>query len=175
MDKELAVRIEEWYEHDDTMGHRQLAVLLRTGKNRVKRGMRKYGLCARRKRKTYVYPGKAAVTAPHLLRNGEMSGEAEIVFSDIFEVRLADASKGRGCFALRKRTRQILGMACDYHMRADLVISTIDALTFAAAPCIWQSEKAHPIWSGTNAPTAVATRLSAVDESCWDAHRQRLC
>jgi len=56
-------------------------------------------------------------------------------------VRLADGSRVRGCFALRKRTRQILGMAFDYHMRADLVTSTIDTLTFAAAPCIWHSEQ----------------------------------
>ena len=56
-DKALAVRIEEAHEKDDTMGHRKLAALLGTGKNRVKRVMRKYGLAARRKRKKYVYPG----------------------------------------------------------------------------------------------------------------------
>jgi putative transposase len=99
LDKELAVRIEEWHEHDDTMGHRKLAVLLGTRKNRVKRVMRKYGICARRKRKTYVYPGKAAVIAPNLVQGIEQFCDPEIVFSDIFEVRLADASKVRGCFA----------------------------------------------------------------------------
>lgn len=135
------MRIEEWHEQDDTMGHRKLAVLLGTGKNRVKRVMGKDGICARCKRKKYVYPGKSAVTAPNLVRKGEASGEPEIVFSDIFEVRLADDSKVRGCFALRKRTSQILSMAFDYHMRADLVTSTIDTLTFAAAPCIWQSDQ----------------------------------
>ncbi len=53
MDKELAVRIEELHEQDDTMGHRKLAALLHTGKNRVKRVMHKYGIAARRKRKRF--------------------------------------------------------------------------------------------------------------------------
>jgi putative transposase len=51
MDKQLAVRIEQLHEKDDTMGHRKLAVMLATGKNRVKRVMRKYGIAARRKRR----------------------------------------------------------------------------------------------------------------------------
>lgn len=63
LDKALAVRIEEAQEKDDTLGHRKLAVLLGTGKNRVKRVMRKYGLAARRKRQKYIYPGKAAILA----------------------------------------------------------------------------------------------------------------
>lgn len=71
MDKALAVRIEELHELDDTMGHRKLAVLLATGKNRVKRVMHKYGIAARRKRKKYVYPGKASQVAPNLLRMPE--------------------------------------------------------------------------------------------------------
>lgn len=71
MDKALAVRIEQWHEKDDTMGHRKLAVLLGTGKNRVKRVMRKYGICARLKRKKYVSPGKASQVAPNLLRESD--------------------------------------------------------------------------------------------------------
>ncbi len=142
MDKELAVRIEQWHEKDDTMGHRKLAVLLGTGKNRVKRVMHKYGIAARRKRKKYVYPGKASQIAPNLLREPEESIHREIVFSDILEVRLADASKVRGCFALRKCTRQILGMAFDYHMRADLVTDTIQTMTFEPPPgSIWHSDQ----------------------------------
>jgi putative transposase len=45
-----------------------LAVLLKMGKNRIKRVMKKYGLAARRKRKKYVYPGKASSIVPNLLR-----------------------------------------------------------------------------------------------------------
>jgi hypothetical protein len=59
-DKRVAVAIEQWHDLDDTLGHRKLAVLLGMGKNRVKRVMHKYGLVARRKRKKYVYPGKAS-------------------------------------------------------------------------------------------------------------------
>ncbi|HEX9132696.1 MAG TPA: hypothetical protein VF844_10415 [Ktedonobacteraceae bacterium] len=40
-DKKVAMAIEEWHEQDDTMGHRKLAALLKTGKNRVKRVMKK--------------------------------------------------------------------------------------------------------------------------------------
>jgi putative transposase len=32
----------------------------------------------------------------------------EVVFSDILEVKLADGTRVRGCFALRHRTRQVL-------------------------------------------------------------------
>jgi putative transposase len=49
-DKELAVRIEAAHEKDDTMGHRKLAALLGTGKNRIRRVMHTYGIAARRKR-----------------------------------------------------------------------------------------------------------------------------
>jgi putative transposase len=140
MDKALAVQIETWHETDDTMGHRKLAVLLGTGKNRVKRVMRKYGIAARRKRKKYVYPGKASQIAPNLLLDLD-EHQREIVFSDIFEVRLADGSRVRGCFALRKLTRQILGLAFDYHMRADLVTATIQTMTFQVPGSIWHSDQ----------------------------------
>ncbi len=46
-DKQVVVSIEAWHEKDDTMGHRKLAVLLKMGKNRVKRVMKKYDIAAR--------------------------------------------------------------------------------------------------------------------------------
>ncbi len=141
LDKALAVEIEQWQEHDDTLGHRKLAVLLKTGKNRVKRVMHKYGLAAHSCRKEYVYPGKAAQTAPNLVRELEPDSEQAVVFSDIFEVHLADRSRLRSCFALCKQTRQILGMAFDYHMRADLVTSVIDTLLFQTSRTIWHSDQ----------------------------------
>jgi putative transposase len=67
-DKQVAVAIEQWHERDDTLGHRKLAALLHMGKNRVRRVMHKYGIEARRKRKKYVYPGKASEIAPNLVR-----------------------------------------------------------------------------------------------------------
>ncbi len=39
-DKKVALAIEAWHEQDETMGHRNLAALLKTGKNRVKRVMK---------------------------------------------------------------------------------------------------------------------------------------
>lgn len=83
-DKQVATAIEQWHEQDDTMGHRKLAALLKTGKNRVKRVMKKYGIAARRKKKRYVYPGKASSIVPNALRDPQTSAETEVMFSDIF-------------------------------------------------------------------------------------------
>jgi putative transposase len=142
LDKALAVRIEAAHEQDDTMGHRKLAALLGTGKNRVKRVMRKYGLMARRKRQKYVYPGKASEIAPNKLREEGMDLQAhEVVFSDILEIKLSDGTRVRGCFALRHRTREVLGIAFDYHMRAELVMDAIQTLTFEGTEPIWHSDQ----------------------------------
>jgi putative transposase len=140
-DKAVATAIEQWHEQDDTMGHRKLAVLLKTGKNRVKRVMKKYGIAARRKKKRYVYPGKTNSVVPNRLRDEKTPADVEIVFSDIFEVHLADRTKVRGCFALRKHTRHILALAFDYHMRADLVVSTIEMIAFSVPGMIWHSDQ----------------------------------
>ena len=155
----MAVAIETWREHDDTLGHRKLAVLLKLGKNRVKRVMKKYGIEARRKRKRYVYPGKASSIVPNLLRepkknalnasetssdeNGTNSvkGSPEVVFSDIFEVCLADRTKVHGCFALWKKTRHILALAFDYRMQAELVVSTIHQMQFDVPGSIFHSDQ----------------------------------
>ncbi len=149
-DKEVAVVIETWQEHDDTMGHRKLAVLLGMGKNRVKRVMKKYGIAARRKKKRYVYPGKASSIVPNLLREPQKNVEnvtnvsqpmPQVIFSDIFEVSLADRTKVRGCFALWKQTRHILSLAFDYRMQADLVVSTIEQMHFDMPGSIFHSDQ----------------------------------
>ncbi len=139
------------------MGYRKLGKLLHMGKNRVKRVMKKYDITARRKRKKYSYPGKASSIVPNLLRErksqteqaGEpiredqpdLAGLAEIVFSDIFEVQLADHTKVRGCFALWKQTRHILAIAFENHMRAELVVSTIDLIQHAIPGTIFHSDQ----------------------------------
>lgn len=124
-DKQVAVAIEQWHERDDTLGHRKLASLLHMGKNRVRRVMHKYGIAARRKQKKYVYPGKASEIAPNLVRELDPESLTEVVFSDMFEIKLADRTKVRGCFTLWKRTRHILGLAFEYHMRAELVTAAL--------------------------------------------------
>jgi putative transposase len=141
-DKALAVRIEAAHEKDDTMGHRKLAALLGIGKHRIRRVMRKYGIAARRKRKKYVYPGKATEIAPNKLREDAFEWvKNEVVFSDILQVKLVDGTRVRGCFALRHRTRQLLGIAFDYHMRADLVTDAIETMTFEVPGSIWHSDQ----------------------------------
>jgi len=85
--------------------------------------------------------GRRARWPPFLLRVPEQVQDKEIVFSDILEVRLWDGSRVRGCFALRKRTRAILGLAFDYHMRADLVTDTIQTMTFEVPGSIWHSDQ----------------------------------
>ena len=77
----MAVAIEEQHEYDDTLGHRKLAALLQVGKNRVKRVMHKYGISARRKKKRYIYPGKAAQIAPNLVRELKEEATTEVLFS----------------------------------------------------------------------------------------------
>ncbi len=121
--------------------HRKLAALLKMGKNRVKRVMKKYGIAARRKKKRYVSPGKASSIAPNLLRNPQTPAEQEVLFSDIFEVHLADRTKVRGCFALWKRTRHCLSLAFEYHMRADLVVATIELVQFSVPGMIFHSDQ----------------------------------
>src|SRR5262249_49466365 len=65
----------------------------------------------------------------------------EVVFSDIFEVTLADRTKVRGCFALWKRTRHILSLAFDYRMQAELVVSTINQMSFEVPGSIFHSDQ----------------------------------
>ena len=140
-DKQVAVAIEQWHQIDDTLGHRKLARLLQMGPNRVRRVMRKYGITARLKRKKYVYPGKASQIAPNLVRELDPQSLTEVVFSDIFEVQLADRTKVRGCFTLWKRTRHILGLAFEYHMRAELVTAALHTLHFEMPEAIFHSDQ----------------------------------
>lgn len=158
-DKKVANAIEAWHEKDDTMGHRKLGKLLHMGKNRVKRVMKKYGIAARRKRRKYVYPGKAKSTVPNLLHHPEkipeqlvqqvggaleqaaLPGLEDVLFSDIFEIKLADQSRVRGCFALWKQTRHILALAFETHMRAELVVNTINVINHVIPPAIFHSDQ----------------------------------
>lgn len=59
-DKKLVVEIERIHEEDDdTLGHKKLAPLLHTGKNRVLRVMKKYGIKPRKRKNKYYYGGKS--------------------------------------------------------------------------------------------------------------------
>jgi putative transposase len=126
--------------------HRKLAGLLHMGKNRVKLVMRKYGITARRKKKRSVYRGLTAHIAPNVVLELKEDADSEVLFSDIFELQLADGYKVRGCFALWKRTRHILALTFDYRMQAELEVSTVKSLQFCVPDMIWRQS----IWSGTD-------------------------
>ena len=156
-DKQVAVAILEWHEIDDTLGHRRLAALLRMGKERVRRVMHKYGIVARRKRKKDVYPGKATVLAPNLVRQLEPDSATEVVFSDIFEVKLADGCKVRGCFVLWKRTRHVLALAFDYGMPATLVGASVNMMYFAVPDAIFHADQGKQLG-------AITTQVALLEE-----------
>lgn len=129
-------------EEDDTLGHKKLAPLLRTGKNRILRVMKKYGIKPRIPGKKYHYPGKSDIVFDNLANDPAVQLEViGIIFSDIFEFKLADGTRIRGCFALKKETRQILSLIFDYSMRADLVVTTIKRIDFVDPENIWHTDQ----------------------------------
>src|SRR5260370_6532116 len=148
------------------MDHRTLAALLRTGKDGIRRVMHTYGITAQSLRKKYVYPGEATEIVPNKLREEafEWVGN-EVAFSDILEVKRADGTRVRGCFALRHRTRQVLLIAFDYHMRADLVTDAIETMAFEVPGSIWHSEEAQTLWGGPDPLLALAKRRMSLSMS----------
>lgn len=149
-DKKLAVAIENIHEEqDDTLGHRKLAPLLHTGKNRVLRVMKKYGIKARKRSKKYQYPGKSETVFDNLANDTLIKlSMIDIIFSDIFEFKLMDGSRIRGCFALQKNTRQILSLVFDYSMRAELVVTTIQRIDGIDPKSIWHSDQGKQYGAG---------------------------
>jgi putative transposase len=142
-DKCLVEEIEKIHEEeDDTLGHKKLAPLLKVGKNRVLRVMRKYGIKPRKRNNKYHYPGKSDNVFDNLANDPEVQLNAVgILFSDIFEFKLSDGTRVRGCFALKKETRQILSLIFDYSMRADLVVTTINRIDLVDINSIWHSDQ----------------------------------
>lgn len=142
-DRVLAYEIERIHQtDDDTLGHRSLAHMLKTGKNRVRRVMKKYDIEARRPNKRYWYVGKSDLVHENLANDSVCQMLAEvIIFSDIFEVKLADGSKLRGSFALRKDARQILSLVFDYSMGQELVQSVINHLDSQEMLALFHSDQ----------------------------------
>jgi len=149
-DKKLSVEIERIHEDDDdTLGHKKLAPLLNTGKNRVLRVMKKYGIKARKRSKKYQYAGKSDTVFENLANDAEVQLSAVgIVFSDIFEFKLSDNTRVRGCFALKKETRQILSLVFDYSMKADLVVTTIQRIDVVDPKSIWHTDQGKQYGAG---------------------------
>lgn len=149
-DKALAVAIEKIHEEeDDTLGHKKLAPLVGAGKNRVLRVMKKYGIKPRKRSRKYQYGGKSATVFDNLANNLDIQLETVgIVFSDIFEFKLAEGTRVRGCFALQKETRQILSLIFDYSMRADLVVTTIKRIDVVDPESIWHTDQGKQYGAG---------------------------
>jgi transposase InsO family protein len=63
------------------------------------------------------------------------------VFSDILEIKLANRTRVRDCFTLWKRTRHILGMAFEFHRRAECVTTALHTLAFEVPDTIFQSDQ----------------------------------
>lgn len=129
VDNKVRQEIEKIYETDDTLGCRKLAKMLETSKNRVYRVMLKYGIKPRRKRRAYKYPGRADDIVENKLLKKDVI-ENTVLFSDIFQFRLADGSWVYCCFVLRKKTRQILSFCYSWGMRAELVSESIKRIDF---------------------------------------------
>jgi len=142
-DKALSVKIEQIHkDEDDTLGHKKIGSMLGIGKNKARRVMKKYGIEPRKRRKKYFYRGKSDKTFENLANEPEIIlSDYPIVFSDIFEFALSDQTKVRGCFALHKQTRQILSLAFDYWMKADLVTTTIERIDFTDKNTIWHTDQ----------------------------------
>ena len=141
-DKKTALKIEKQYEDDDTMGSRKLGNLLKCNRKKMQRIMKKYGISARRKKKKYQYAGKADKVFNNLANDPKIKKTREIIFSDIFEIKLADKTKVRGCFALRRKTRQLISMVFDYSMKADLVVDTLQRIDcMELEDVIWHSDQ----------------------------------
>lgn len=149
-DKALSVRIEQLHkDEDDTLGHKKVGPMLGTGKNRAKRVMKKYGIEPRKRKKKYFYRGKSDKTFENLANEKEIIlSDYPVIFSDMFEFKLTDGSAVRGCFALQKQSRQILSLAFDYWMKADLVTTTMERIDFKYAGSIWHTDQGKQYGAG---------------------------
>jgi transposase InsO family protein len=128
-DLRLRNQIVDLHEIDDTLGSRKLAILLGRSRISVSRVMLKYGIEPRRKKPAYRYPGKAEdVVANKLLNATNLDPEAEVLFSDILQFRLADRTWVYCCFVIRKITRQIIAFAYSWSMEASLITTNLGSL-----------------------------------------------
>lgn len=130
-DLQLKNAILKWYEKDDTLGSRKLSVLLGKSKGCMARVMIKYGIYPRRKRPAYRYAGKANDIVDNRLLKQLYANHA-VLFSDIFQFRLADRSWVYCCFIIRRKTRQILAFCYSWGMCAELVVDSLERVDLVA-------------------------------------------
>ena len=111
--------------------------------------MKKYGIKARKRSKKYHYAGKSDTVFDNLANDTDIQETAiGIIFSDIFEFKLSDETRIRGCFALKKEARQILSLIFDYSMKADLVVTTIKRIDVVDPQSIWHTDQGKQYGAG---------------------------
>jgi putative transposase len=162
-DKETYEKIQQLYEVDDTMGCRKLAHMLGKAKGAVARVMLKYDIKPRRKRPSYKYPGKADDIVSNLLREKEIE-DHKVLFTDLFQFRLADGTKVYCCFIIRKNTRQILAFCYGYGMPATMVTESINRLDLVVdlteTEFVLHSDQGSQYGAKVTVETCLATALT---------------
>lgn len=133
-DVQIKNEILNWHEEDDTLGSRKLAVLMKRARSSVARVMVKYGMYPRRKQPAYRYPGKADDVVENKLLL-EAYAKRAVLFTDIFQFRLADRSWVYCCFVIRKRTRQVISFCYSWGMRAELVEESVTRVDLVEDLC----------------------------------------
>ncbi len=104
--------------------------------------MKKYDIRARKQTRKYQYAGKSDLVHANLANDPVYQlFVSVIIFSDIFEAKLADGSRLRGSFALRRDTRQILSLVFDYAMGQELVQALIDHLDSQELLALFHSDQ----------------------------------
>jgi hypothetical protein len=93
-----------------------------------------------------------------------------IIFSDICEFTLADQTRIRGCFALKKETRQILSLMFDYRMKADLVVKMIQRIDIVDPESNLAYGPRETVWSRTHHSSAFRTRICRINVLSWDSN-----
>ncbi len=124
--------------------------------------MKKYGIEARRKKKKYQYHGLASRKYPNLANDKDKVDKYDdIFFSDIFEFKLKDGSIIRGCFALRKSTRQVLSLVFSYGLGAELVEAALkEAKVLKPGIFIWHSDQGKQYGAKTVEEKALSLGLT---------------
>lgn len=157
-DKQLADEMERIHTQDDTLGSKSLSVLLGISRIRAKRIMLKYGIVPRRKKPKYQLGGRSDERFNNLLFDKQFIENYEVIFSDIFQLKLADGTRVYCCFAIRKKTRQIISFCYSLSMESELVVSTlehIDLYDLTETEVIWHSDQGSQYGSETTIDTLI--------------------
>jgi putative transposase len=122
--------------------------------------MKKYQIKPRYKKSRYKHAGSSDRKFANLANNKDKAEKyKDVLFSDIFEFKLSDRSIVRGCFALRKKTRQISALVFSYGIDAGLVVATLKGIqSLEDDTFIWHSDQGKQY--GADVTESVAKKLN---------------